>query len=312
MFCISLLLFVFATFSPWAGKPGRHLSLALPIWREELYWSFQVVLYPVPLGGEEFSVYSWDFWFGPHDRFLLWDSWFSGDMQDHGLTFGWIHLFILQLLTVFSGIYVLVWRWREIEYLLVPFFFSFLSVLAGLELISMFMLVWRGFANTYWGLHSAILSTFSFLGTFLIRYVMQEDVKNRWSVIRILGKEFFLKGYWKLLPTAGLVIILSVASTFTSVLHKVSYESIGARGVTFVAIEYGFPHPWYFEVYSGSLGGDFAGYVLERFVADTIIYLIIYSIISGFIYWLYRRACMHANDSDARAHLFCVRAFFSC
>ena len=176
MFCISLLLFIFAMLSPWAGMPRSFFPSRYS--REELYWSFQVVFYPESLNGEEYRLFSWDFWFGPHDRLLLWDFWFNRDMQYHGLTFGWIHLFVLQLITVFSGIYVLVWRWQEIKYLLIPLFFSILSVLTGLELVSTFMFVWKGSANPYWGLHSAIFSTFCFFGTFLIRYLIARGRKR--------------------------------------------------------------------------------------------------------------------------------------
>jgi len=171
MFCVSLLLFIYAICSPWVGKP-RSSIIPSHFSGEELYWSFQVVFYPDTLDGEEYRLFSWDFWFGPHDRLLLWDFWFVGEMQYHGLSFGWIRLFFLQLFTVFSGIYVLVWRWQELKYFLIPLLFSILSVLTGLELVSIFMFVWEGYANVYWGLPFAIFSTLTFFGIFLVRYLI--------------------------------------------------------------------------------------------------------------------------------------------
>ncbi len=175
MSCISLLLFIFAIFSPWAGRP-RSSIIPLRYLGEELHWSFQAVLYPYN-DGYEHRLFSWDFWFGPHDRMVLWDFWFSRNMSSHGLTFGWIHLFILQLLTVFSGIFVLVWRWKEIKYLLIPLSFSILSTIVGLELVITYEYVWTGHTHSYWGLPVAVFSTLLFLGTFLIRYLLQKDIK---------------------------------------------------------------------------------------------------------------------------------------
>jgi len=175
MFSISLLLFVFAIFSPWAGLPWKSM-IQFGISGEELHWSFQAVVYPYRDGYEN-RLLSWDFWFGPHDRVVLWDFWFSRNMSYHGLTFGWIHLFILQLLTVSSGIIVLVWRWKETKYLLIPLSSSVLSTIVGLELVITYEFVWTGHTHPYWGLPVAVFSTLLFLGTFLIRYLLQRDIK---------------------------------------------------------------------------------------------------------------------------------------
>ncbi|MFQ6068879.1 MAG: hypothetical protein ACE5KD_04960 [Candidatus Bathyarchaeia archaeon] len=99
-------------------------------------------------------------------------------MSLHGLTFGWIHLFILQLLTVFSGIYVLVWRWKEIKYLLIPLASSILSTIVGLELVITYEFVWTGHTHPYWGLPVAVFSTLLLLGTFLIRYLISKRHKR--------------------------------------------------------------------------------------------------------------------------------------
>jgi len=178
-FYISLLLFVFAIFSPWAGRP-RSSIVPFRYSGEELHWSFQAVFYPYKDGYEN-RLFSWDFWFGPHDRLVLWDFWFTRNMSYHGLTFGWIHLFILQLLTVLSGIYVLVWRWKNINYLLIPLSSSILSIIIGLELVITYEFVWTGHTHPYWGLPVAIFSTFLLLGTFLIRYQITKGHKRSLS-----------------------------------------------------------------------------------------------------------------------------------
>jgi hypothetical protein len=177
MFCVSLLLFVFAILSPWAGTP-RSSIVPFRYSGEELHWSFQAVFYPYNDGNEN-RLLSLDFWFGPHDRLVLWDFWFSRSMSYHGLTFGWIHLFILQLLTVLSGITVLVWRWKETKYLLIPLSSSIFSVIVGLELVITYELVWTGYTHPYWGLPTAVFSTFLLLGTFLIRYLIPKDIKRK-------------------------------------------------------------------------------------------------------------------------------------
>jgi hypothetical protein len=170
MFCASLSLFVFAIFSPWAGL-SRSSIVPFRYSGEELHWSFQAVFYPYKDGYEN-KGFSLDFWVGPHDRLVLWDFWFSRSMSYHGLAFGWIHLFILQLLTVLSGIAVLVWRWKETKYLLIPLSSSIFSVIIGLELVITYELVWTGYTHPYWGLPVAIFSTFSLSGTYIIRYLV--------------------------------------------------------------------------------------------------------------------------------------------
>jgi len=45
-------------------------------------------------------------------------------------------------------------------------------VLTGLELVKIFMFVWEGYANVYWGLPFAIFSTLIFFGIFLVRYLI--------------------------------------------------------------------------------------------------------------------------------------------
>lgn len=100
---------------------------------------------------------------------MLGDFWFSRDILYHGLTFGWIHLFILQISTVFSGLYVLVWRWKEINYLLIPLSFSTLSIITGFELVFTYEAIWTGYTGPAWGLPLAVLSTLLLFGIFLVR-----------------------------------------------------------------------------------------------------------------------------------------------
>lgn len=176
LFCVNLFLFVYAILSPWAGKT-RPSIIEFHRGGEEIYWSFQVVFYPYRHGYQN-RLLSWDFWFGHHERLLLWDFWFARDMYLYGFTFGWIRLFVFQLLTVFSGIYVLIWRWQRINYLLIPFFFSVLSVLIGLELVSRYMFVWRGYARPYWGLPIAVFLTLGFLGILISKYMLEKRGKK--------------------------------------------------------------------------------------------------------------------------------------
>jgi len=91
-------------------------------------------------------------------------------MYYYGFTFEWIRIFVFQLLTIFSGIFVLVRRWQKTAFMLVPIFFSILSVVIGWLLVARFMFVWNGYANPAWGLPVAILSAFVFLALFLFRY----------------------------------------------------------------------------------------------------------------------------------------------
>ena len=163
MFSIGLLLFIFAIFSPWAGLP-RSSIVPFRYSGEELHWSFQAVFYPYKNGYE--------------NRLFSWDFWLTRNISSHGLTFGWIHLFILQLLTVFSGIYVVVWRWKDINYLLIPLSSSILSVIIGLELVITYEFVWTGYTHPYWGLPLAVFSTFLLFGTFLLRYLISKRHKR--------------------------------------------------------------------------------------------------------------------------------------
>jgi len=174
LFGINLLLFVFSMLSPWAWKtrpsiwelPGRPPFYPAG---EELYWSFQVVFYPYRSGYEN-RLISWDFWLGPHDRILLSDFWFSREMYYYGFSYELIRIFVFQLLTIFSGIFVLVRRWQKTAFMLLPVFFSFLSALLGLLLVARFMFVWNGYVNPAWGLPAAVFSAGVFLALFLFRY----------------------------------------------------------------------------------------------------------------------------------------------
>jgi len=116
---------------------------------------------------------SWDFWFGTHERVLLTDFWFSQEMYYYGFTYEWIRIFVFQLLTVVSGVWVLFRRWQKTTFMLMPLSFSILSALLGLLLVGRFMFVWKGHANPAWGLAVAVISTFVFLALFLIRYRLE-------------------------------------------------------------------------------------------------------------------------------------------
>ena len=162
-FCISLLLFIFSIFSPQVHT-GRGI-VPSGYGGMELHWSFQVARFPA-------GTYGWDFYFGPHHSLVLGDFWFNRDMLYHGLTFGWIHLFILQISTVFSGLYILVWRWKEINYLLIPLSFSILSVITGFELAFTYGAIWTGYTGPAWGLPLAVLSTLLLFGISLVRHLI--------------------------------------------------------------------------------------------------------------------------------------------
>lgn len=168
LFCIGLLLFVISIFSPWTVK--RRLSIVPGHFSgEEYYWSFQVAFYSYKDG--EWTL--WDFWF-TQARLFLWDFWFTRDMYYYGFTFEWIRLFVFQLSTVFSGIFVLVKKWQKTNCLLIPFSFSTLSVLLGMLQVNRFMFVWNGYAHLAWGLPLAFFATLCFLSVFLVRYVLQK------------------------------------------------------------------------------------------------------------------------------------------
>ena len=164
-FCISLLLFVLAILSPQVyiryGIIPRYPGYD---W-DEFHYSFQATRFPA-------GTYGWDFYFSPHQSLVLGDFWFSRDILYHGLTFGWIHLFILQISTAFSGLYVLVWRWKEINYLLIPLSFSTLSIIAGFELVFTYGAIWTGYTGPAWGLPLAVLSTLLLFGIFLVRHLV--------------------------------------------------------------------------------------------------------------------------------------------
>lgn len=172
LFGINLLFFVFSVLSPWAWKTTPSM-FERPPWPlssgEELYWSFQAVFYPYQNGYQN-RLISWDFWFGSHERVLLWDFWFSREMYYYGFAYEWIRVFAFQLLTIFSGIFVLFQKWQKTNFMLVPSVFSILSVLIGLLLVNRFMFVWKGYANPGWGLFAAVISTLGFLALFLFRY----------------------------------------------------------------------------------------------------------------------------------------------
>jgi hypothetical protein len=176
MSCISLVLFILAVLSPWVGT---LIPTVFPYYYsgEDIYWSFQAISYIGPRNSWECTPLSWNFWFGPNDRLILWNFWFSQWVSYHGLTFDWIHLFILQMLTVFSGIYVLTWRWKEITYMLVFLSFSILSTILGLEIAITYCTVRAGYTRLFWGLPLAVFSTLLLLATFLIRYLLQKYKK---------------------------------------------------------------------------------------------------------------------------------------
>lgn len=161
-FCISLLLFVFAILSPQVRISYSVIPHYPGYDWDELHYSFQAARFPA-------GTYGWDFPFGPHQSLVLGDFWFSRDILYHGLTFGWIHLFILQISTVSSGFYVLVWRWKEINYLLIPLSCSTLSVITGLEMTFTYGAVWTGYTGLARGLPFAVFSTLLLFGILLFR-----------------------------------------------------------------------------------------------------------------------------------------------
>jgi len=180
LFGINLLFFIYSMFSPWAWT-NRQLMFERPfVYRsgEELYWSFQVVFYG-PLDGYENRLISWDFWFGPHERVLLWDFWFSREMYYYGFTYEWISIFVFQLLTIFSGIWVMARRWQKTTSMLAPSSFSLLSVFLGLLLLARFMFVWYGYANFVWGLLFAMFSTLFFWLLFFFRYTLERRKRKQ-------------------------------------------------------------------------------------------------------------------------------------
>jgi len=173
LFGVNLFFFIFCTLSPWAWmlKPSRFDHF----FTREIYWSFQMVIYPFPeTSGYENLLISWDFWFGSHDRFLLQDFWFSHDMYYYGFTFEWIRIFIYQLLTIFFGILVLIWRWQKTNYMLMPCFFSILSVLTGFLILSRL-----GYFQVSWGLFFAIPSALIFLALFIFKYALKKKTQAK-------------------------------------------------------------------------------------------------------------------------------------
>jgi len=171
VFSLGLLFFVFSILTPWVVKWRPSL---VP-WRfvgEEFYWFFQVVFYPYN-GGYRFG----DLGFG-REKLVLWDFWFARDTYYYGFAFEWIRLFIFQLSTVFSGIFLLVKGWTKTSYLLIPLTFSTLSVLVGIIQINRFAFVWNGYCHLVGGFVFAILATLCFLSVIIIKRISQRLSKE--------------------------------------------------------------------------------------------------------------------------------------
>lgn len=175
LFGVNLVLFVYSMLSPWVGKTQLSMFERLPLGSsgEEIYWSFQAVFYPFRSGYQN-RLISWDFWFGSHERILLWEYWFSRKMYYYGFTYEWIRIFFFQLTTIFSGSFMLFRRWQRTSLMLLPTSFSILSVLLGLLLVGRFMFVWTDYANPYWGLPLALLSTLVFVALFFFRHRLEK------------------------------------------------------------------------------------------------------------------------------------------
>ena len=101
-----------------------------------------------------------------------------------------------------------------------------------------------------------------------------------------------MKKYRKLL-TVILVIVLSIASTAISFFYKRSYGwmvDVPEKGVDYYNItQFGFPYGWYEEIIHPYTNGYIQTFFrLEVFIVDTIIYIVMYSSIAGFIYLINR------------------------
>lgn len=162
LFGINLLFFIYCICSPLAYGTGR--------W----YYSFQITRYQIE--GEDLLI-SWNFWFNPDSRVLLRDYWFSGDMYYYGFTYELISTFVFQLLTVFSGIWVMTRRWQKTTSMLVPNAFSISSVLVGLLLVARLDSIL--YATFVWGLPFAMFSTLFFWLLFSFRYALERRKRKR-------------------------------------------------------------------------------------------------------------------------------------
>jgi hypothetical protein len=186
LFGLNLLIFVFSMLSPWVWKQSPLIFERRP-WPfnsgEELYWSFQGVLYPYRSGYQN-RLISWDFWFGPHERVVLWDFWFSREMYYYGFSYEWIRIFVSQCLTIFSTVLVMSRKWHKTKWMLAPASFSMLSAFLGLLLVARFMFVWSGYSHPAWGLPVAIVSAAVFVTLFLLRFSLERRKHQRNEDVR--------------------------------------------------------------------------------------------------------------------------------
>ena len=124
------------------------------------------------------------------------------------------------------------------------------------------------------------------------------------TTMTVEEKGLSLRGYMRILLIAVLIIALSIASTIVSFLRIISYgwqsDLVGIPAEEFweVAItQHGFPFGWY-AIIRYTLGGQLETETFEFrsevFIIDTIIYIIVYSVIATFILWGHRKG-MHAK-----------------
>lgn len=165
LFAATLAFYVYCALSPWAWKTTQSAWDGLS--GDTFYWSFQACSYQAHTG------ISWDFYFNPQQRIVLQDFWFARETYYYGFTYEWIRIFAFQLLTVASGVLVLVKRPHKAKWMLVPISFSAMSEFLGVLVVARYMYVWAGDAVPAWGLPFAIFSTLGSAILFLAQYALE-------------------------------------------------------------------------------------------------------------------------------------------
>ena len=115
------------------------------------------------------------------------------------------------------------------------------------------------------------------------------------TTMTVVEKGSSLRGHKRILLIAVLIIVLSITSTVVSFLHIRSYGwGTDVRGLPaeelweFAITQHGYPAGWY-SIIRYTLGGQLESerfeFRPEPFIMDTVIFIIIYSLIATFILW---------------------------
>ncbi len=172
LFAVALAFYIYCVLSPWAWKFSQSMRAEFGSSGNDFYWSFQACSY------RAYSGISWDFYFNPQQRSVLWDFWFARETYYYGFTYEWIRIFAFQLLTVASGVFVLMKRSHEARWMLVPVSFSIISEFLGVLVVARYMYVWHGYANPSWGLPFAMFSTLGLVMLFLTQYALERRARR--------------------------------------------------------------------------------------------------------------------------------------